>query len=153
MFSVNSDFNIDNIKVADWIFIDIDSEFVPFQIESLIIKSDDSFIAKLKDISTDKANKYNGLSIYLPESKLLTGIKKLNSDSIIGFEVIDKVLGNIGILEEIISKTGQDLLEVSFKDKKILIPVNENIILKIDHKKKLVKIDAPEGLIDLYLNA
>jgi 16S rRNA processing protein RimM len=138
------------INKNDWIFVDIDGELVPFQIESIYLKDDVSFIAKLRDITIEKADKFIGLGFYIPDENQQNNLSEVKS--IIGYDVIDKTQGNIGKINEVIFKTGQDLLQVTFKDKQILIPVNEDIILKINHKNKLVNIAAPEGLIDLYLN-
>ncbi len=33
----------------------------------------------------------------------------------------------------------------------ILVPMTDEIILKVDRENKLIEIDAPEGLIDIYL--
>jgi 16S rRNA processing protein RimM len=155
LFHINSEVEIDNIKTPGWIFIDIDSELVPFKIAEIKRKGEDNFVAKLLDTPVEKNNKYTGLQFYIESSGYEKPDNKSKSvnRSIIGFEVIDHMYGNIGLVDEIILKTGQDLLQVAFKDKKIYIPVNENIIIKIDYKQKLVKIVAPEGLIDLYLNS
>jgi 16S rRNA processing protein RimM len=40
---------------------------------------------------------------------------------------------------------------VSFNEKEILIPLVDEVILKVDRKKKELHIRAPEGLIDIYL--
>jgi 16S rRNA processing protein RimM len=138
------------LKQNAWIFIEIDGEFVPFQIEGITIKDDDSFIAKLRDITIEKADKFIGLEFYITDENQQNQLSEVKS--IIGYDVIDKTHGNIGKINEVIFKTGQDLLQVNSKDKQILIPVDASIILKVSHKNKTVNIDAPEGLINLYLN-
>ena len=37
-------------------------------------------------------------------------------------------------------------------EKEILVPLRDEILLKVIRSKKMLEIDAPEGLIDLYLN-
>jgi ribosomal 30S subunit maturation factor RimM len=44
-------------------------------------------------------------------------------------------------------------MQVFFKEKEILIPINPHVILDVDREKKEIQIDAPEGLIELYLNS
>ena len=39
----------------------------------------------------------------------------------------------------------------SLKGKEVLIPINESFLKKIDHKKKEVILELPEGLLDVYL--
>ena len=46
----------------------------------------------------------------------------------------------------------QDVFEISHPNgKEIMVPVLANFIEKIDRKNKVLRLDAPEGLIDFYL--
>ena len=54
-------------------------------------------------------------------------------------------------MKNIIEKHTQDLLEIQYMNKQILIPIDKSIIKKIDSKNKTINITAPDGLIDLYL--
>jgi 16S rRNA processing protein RimM len=36
--------------------------------------------------------------------------------------------------------------------KEVLIPIQDEIIMEVDRKNKSILVDAPDGLIDLYLN-
>jgi 16S rRNA processing protein RimM len=42
-------------------------------------------------------------------------------------------------------------LPIELNKKEVLIPINESFLKKIDHKKKEVVVELPEGLIDVYL--
>ena len=147
------DFNA--IKKFEWIIIDIDSELVPFHIEYYEERTSDSLLLKITDINIDKATKLTGLQTYLTKDCFYKTkrSKTINYKSIIGYKVNDKIYGNIGFVEELISKTEQDLLVINFNKKQILMPVNEDIILKINDEKQYINIAAPDGLIDLYINA
>jgi ribosomal 30S subunit maturation factor RimM len=35
------------------------------------------------------------------------------------------------------------------KDKEILIPLHEDLIIRIDNKKKIIKMDLPQGLMEI----
>ena len=91
--------------------------------------------------------------LYLP----LTQLPKLTGDKfyfheVIGFTVIDEVHGDIGIIQSINDSTAQALFEVLKEDKQLLIPVNDDIITKVDRKNKAIYVTTPEGLVDLYLS-
>jgi len=43
------------------------------------------------------------------------------------------------------------LCRIEINKKEVLIPINESFLKKIDHKKKEVIVELPEGLIDVYL--
>ena len=70
---------------------------------------------------------------------------------VIGFSVVDKEKGNIGICKEFIDISRQLIMQVEFEDKEILIPAVDEILKELDREKKIIYIEAPEGLIDIYL--
>ena len=48
--------------------------------------------------------------------------------------------------------TTTPLLSVEFNGKEILIPVIDEVIIDVNRDERLMKVKAPMGLIDLYLN-
>ena len=71
---------------------------------------------------------------------------------VIGFKIIDKTFGEVGILKSINDSTAQALFEIDRNGIEILIPMNDKFILKVDRKHQCIEVNTPEGLIDLYLN-
>ncbi len=65
----------------------------------------------------------------------LTGIFVFNLDE-----------GLLGIVERIFSTGANDVLVVKNKKEEILIPFTENVIKEVNLKKKIIKVDLPEGL-------
>jgi 16S rRNA processing protein RimM len=65
--------------------------------------------------------------------------------------VIDHLKGNIGTVRQILELAGNPQLEIDFNGKMILLPLHEDFIKKIDNEGKKVEVEAPEGLIDLFL--
>ena len=59
--------------------------------------------------------------------------------------------GNTGIVSKIIEMPQQFLLAIEFNGKEILVPIVDEIVKSIDHKTKTIYMEAPEGLIELYL--
>ena len=70
---------------------------------------------------------------------------------IIGYEVQDKRHGFIGCVEEILDRPEQEIIRILKGKKEILVPLTDEMISKIDRKKKILILDTPEGLVDLYL--
>ena len=102
--------------------------------------------------SDDDADKVMGSKLYLPLSFLpkLTG-NKFYFHEVIGFTLIDDVHGDIGIVQSVNDTTNQALFEVEKGDKQLLIPINDEIITKVDRESKTIFVTTPEGLVDLYL--
>ena len=44
------------------------------------------------------------------------------------------------------------LLIIDFNGKEILLPLFDGLIVNVDRESKQLKVNAPEGLIDLYLD-
>ena len=99
------------------------------------------------------ADRIMGSELFLP----LIFLPKLEGDKfyfheVIGFTVVDSVHGNIGIVQSVNDTTSQALFEVLKGDKQLLIPINDQIITKVDRETKTIQVTTPEGLVDLYLN-
>ena len=135
------------------VYLDLHGERVPFFIASLILKHNRKAVIQFQDFNTlEDANSFPGLELYLP-TKNLPSLKgnKFYYHEIIGFQVFDQKHGDIGIIREILELPRQSLFRILHGDKEILIPVVDEIIQKVDRKNKLLRIRAPEGLIEIYL--
>lgn len=134
-------------------FVGIGHDLIPFMIEGIELKEGNKAILKFEDVdSVGAAGTFTGKSLFLPLS-LMHGIpeKAVRYRGITGFTVIDENYGNIGILKSVIELPKQKLLQVIFKEKEILIPMVEEILIKTDRKKKILYVKVPSGLIEIYL--
>lgn len=137
----------------DALFVDLRNNLVPFFIESSQLHKSNLLRVRLEDVNTEAdADTLIKCDIYLP----LEFLPKLEDDKfyfheIIGFKVIDKAYGNIGIVKSINDSTAQALFEIDKDGTEILIPMNDEFITKVDKNKKEILVNTPEGLIDLYL--
>ena len=78
------------------------------------------------------------------------GPKEINTRHNIGFKIIDKLKGVLGIVENINDQTSQPLFEVTDGKKNILVPLHDDLLIEIDRKNKSILVNLPEGLIDLF---
>jgi 16S rRNA processing protein RimM len=135
------------------VYLDLHGERIPFFIVSVELKHHRKAVVQFLDFdSLEDAESLQGLEMYLPVTKLpaLKG-NKFYYHEIKGFEVIDQNHGNIGVIEDILELPLQSLFQIRHGEKEILIPVVDEIIQKIDRKKKILMIGAPPGLIEIYL--
>jgi 16S rRNA processing protein RimM len=135
------------------VYLDLHGERIPFFIASLELKHNRKAVIKFHDFETlEDAESLPGLEIYLPIANLpLLKGNQFYYHEIIGFHVIDQKHGDIGIIGEILEMPQQSLFRILFGDKEILVPIVDEVIQKVDRKKKLLMIRAPEGLIEIYL--
>jgi 16S rRNA processing protein RimM len=145
--------NPPDYRSLDSVYLDLDGEWVPFLIVSVEIQTGRKALFRFEDVNTAQdAAVYTGREMYLPLDSLppLKG-KKFYFHEVKGFAVIDAAHGNIGILKQVMDLPKQSLLQVQYGEKEILIPMVDEVILKVDRKKRELYIRAPEGLIDIYL--
>ena len=133
------------------VFLDIRGEPIPFFIEEIKVKNRNQLIVLFQDIDDD-SSQYVGTDLYLPLSMLpkLTG-NKFYYHEIKGFTIIDLNKGNIGICNDVLEYTHQAIMQIISDKGEILIPIADDIIKLVDRDNKIIQIDAPMGLIELYI--
>lgn len=138
---------------VDAVFIDLRGNLVPFFIESSQLHKSDLLRLKFEDVDTEAdADALIKSELYLP----LDLLPKLEGDKfyyheVIGFTITDSNFGKIGVIKAINDTTAQALFEVDRDGTEILIPMNDEFIVKVDKPNKTIEVETPEGLIDLYL--
>lgn len=135
------------------VYLDLHGEWIPFFIENLELKHNRKALIQFQDFATiEDAESLAGLEMYLPITELpaLKG-NQFYYHEIIGFAVTDVKHGDIGVVEDILDLPHQALFQIRFGEKEILIPVVDEVIQKVDKKKKHLYIQAPDGLIEIYL--
>ncbi|MDA0177643.1 MULTISPECIES: ribosome maturation factor RimM [Mesoflavibacter] len=138
----------------DSILVNLRGNLVPFFIESSQLHKSELLRIKFEDVDTeDDADSLIKSELYLP----LSFLPELEDDKfyyheIIGFKVEDKNYGNVGIISGVNDSTAQALFEIDRNGTEILIPMNDEFIIKVDKPNKTIIVETPEGLIDLYIN-
>jgi 16S rRNA processing protein RimM len=138
----------------EMVFVNINQQAVPFFIESSSLKNN-KLLIRFQDIdNAEKAASLVNKQLFLPLSMLpkLSG-NRFYFHEIIGFMLIDNDFGPLGPIEEILDYPNQAVMQVFYQGKEVLIPISEAVIKKLDRKNKSLHIQAPEGLIDVYLSA
>lgn len=137
----------------DACFVEINHQLSPFFFDQVTITNKGMAKVRIEDLNTpDAAKQLVGCKVYLPLAALppLKG-NQFYFHEVIGFDVIDRLAGNIGSIKDFMDQTSQTVM-ITIKDsKEILIPITSETIQKVDRKAKAIEITTPEGLIDLYL--
>ncbi|GEP95766.1 ribosome maturation factor RimM [Chitinophaga cymbidii] len=142
-----------SLKDITAVFIeDRKDSFLPYFIQKARAKDAEHLYIKLEGIdSREAARKLLQKGIYLDEADF-KGLASASAPlSLLGFSVTDKQHGPLGEISEIIEMPLQVLAKVMFREKEMLLPLNEQTLLKIDKKQQTVHLDLPEGLLDIYL--
>jgi 16S rRNA processing protein RimM len=134
------------------VFLEIDQLLVPFFIEDegLRFKSGESVITKLKWIDSDKkAKDICGLSVFVDQEDVILSDEEMSPHELVGFTLYDETLGLIGEINEVNDYSGNLLLSVVYQEKDALVPLNEDLIVRIDEVNREIELRIPDGLFDL----
>ncbi len=136
------------------VFLEIDGGLVPFFISNIGGIATDHFRATIEDYdNSGVAQRLVGFNVYLPKGKNdLPNEFQFDNDELIGYEVSDKTHGLIGIIRDVVQLPEQTVLQIFDEENEILVPFVADFYISIDHEKKLLHLDLPDGLIDLYLD-
>jgi len=135
------------------VFVSIRDSLVPFFIEKSRLHKSNLLRVQFDDIkSEEEAQRLVGAELFLPLSMLpkLSG-NRFYYHEIIGFSLQDAKHGNLGVITGVNDSAAQALFELEKEGKQLLIPINDEIIQKVDRSKRTIFVSTPEGLVDLYL--
>lgn len=133
------------------VFVEINQKLVPFFIEEIRI-GEKRAIIKFEDVDTEEDARFLLKKNILISSDIIGEDESddlIAYNALVGFKVVDKNKGELGVIEDFIERPGQDLLIMKYQEKEIFIPVDENIILKMQPRKKVLQVNLPEGLLEL----
>ena len=135
------------------IFIEVNGTLIPFFIEKSQLHKSDLLRLKFDDVTNEAdADALLKCDLYLP----LDSLPKLEGNrfyfhEIIGYQLNDENFGPVGKIKGVNDSTAQALFEVDRDGTEILIPMNDEFIVKVDRDNKTIIVNTPEGLIDLYI--
>ncbi|MDX2305605.1 MAG: ribosome maturation factor RimM [Microscillaceae bacterium] len=134
------------------VFVEIKQNLVPYFIEYIDFQ-DKKVVVRFEDIdSLEDAHTLVGCKLFLP----LDNLPPLEDGQfyyheVINFQIIDQTLGKLGIITNIYETGNQDLIAMLYQGREILIPLVDEFVLKINREEKILEVNLPEGLLDIYL--
>ncbi len=137
----------------DVLFADMNGKMVPFFVASHKLYPNSTGLFYFDDVDhIDKAQALVKKKIYMPLTKMPErGDDDFTYNDLEGFIVSDKTHGELGEIIAVNEYPQQFVATVLYKEKEILFPLNEDMIVEIDEDEKTLLVDLPEGLLDIYL--
>jgi len=125
--------------------------FIPYFPENSSAKSETETIIKIEGINSKESTR-----LLLQKEIWLTAadFEKFGSASspisFLGYSIYEGK-SFIGEIIELIEQPHQLLCKVIYQGKEALIPLHEESLIEIDKKKKMIFVQLPDGLLDIYL--
>lgn len=129
----------------------MDGILVPFFIEEYRFKSDNVALIKFERIdSSETASFFTNKEVYFPKSYAEQSVNNEYSwQYFVGFATEDRIHGCLGELVDVDESTINTLFIIERSDgTELLIPAQEEFIETIDHDKRIIKFNLPDGLLE-----
>ncbi|MGB7296391.1 MAG: ribosome maturation factor RimM [Candidatus Aminicenantales bacterium] len=132
------------------VFIGSEGALREYKIESLVLRGRD-YDLKLEGVDgLSQADSLAGLDVFLPPESLR---KRENGEfylfQLIGCRVTGRDGLPIGRVRDVLSSGGSALLRVESGEKEILVPFHTSICTEVDVEAKEIRLDPPDGLLDV----
>ena len=134
---------------CDFVACDIDGILVPFFFDTIRPKNNDTLIVKVERMeNADEVRFLTNRDAYIPR-QWVEESDELTWSYFKGFMATDTTMGILGEITDIDDNTINTLFIIGKGDDEILIPAQEEFIVGIDHERKEIVFNLPEGLISL----
>ena len=136
----------------DSIFIEINGLLVPFFVAKQSWSKGDTLIISYKNSTEALVDQTIGRDVFMPLSTLpkLSG-NKFYYHEVIGFEIREEDGKTCGNIVSINDQTAQHYFILDLAGKEIIIPIIKDWILELNREEKYLKMQLPEGLMDVFL--
>ena len=140
----------DWLKKDDVIFLELNKgSFIPFFVQTAKAANDEKYIITVEDVTVvEAAKKLIGKQAYVKED-ILSATAADTPLLWIGFNLVDKEKGSLGPIEDVMQAGPQWLAKLTYEGKEVLIPLIEQMILDVNIRNKYIRMDLPDGLLDL----
>jgi len=131
------------------LFIEIDGQRIPFYIEEILLADNDHLIVKLEFIDAiESAGNYTGCKIYI-ESEDTVGVQVTDLEKLLGYTAVDETKNFRATVKDFFEQNQNRILVLDFDGKEIMVPVADEVLTLVDHTRKIIQLNLPEGLIAL----
>lgn len=140
-----------HFKGIDALFVEKNAaSFIPYFIESASAKTDTLTHIQIEGIQTREATSILiGKKVWLPQAEFQKLVDKNSPLALLGYTVQQSGKA-LGIIQEVIEQPHQLLVTILYQGQEAYIPLHEESLKGVDHSKKLVLVELPDGLLDLY---
>ncbi len=134
------------------LFLEIDGLLVPYfpEEQGVRFRTDETALLKFQWIETElQAKGICGFQVYMKKEDWIDDEDTGSIHDLIGFKLIDKKLGIIGLIGNVEDYGGNLVIQITWQGKEILIPFNEDFLIRFDDQKREIEMECPDGIFDL----
>ena len=135
----------EDIDLQEPVYIEFDGLPVPFYFESFTQKGNNRALVRLTGVRNLKdADELAGRAFFADY------FEENEENSLIGWTVIEEEhIGIVGFVVDYENIPGNPCIWVETGHGEVLIPLHEELVLDVDEKTQTLRMEIPEGLLDL----
>tara|TARA_Y100001970_G_scaffold88747_1_gene112043 strand:+ start:13 stop:525 length:513 start_codon:yes stop_codon:yes gene_type:complete len=142
--------NFNGLSKVNFLFIEINKKHIPFRLDSSNTFRNKSYKIKLNEVNDEYyANQLISKSVFIESDDHKDEKKETHVYSeVINFQVYsnkEKIGEIIGINENL----PQQVFEINYNSKTVMVPIHKDLIIKIDKENKNIFLRIPDGLLDI----
>jgi len=140
-----------SLKGLKTIFLEgLRDEMLPWFVQTTRLKGPDEVYVKLEGLdSKEAARRVVQKEVWLRDEDFASFAGRTAPISMVGFRLFDGP-SDLGEILEVIEQLHQILCRIDLNGKEALIPVHEETLRGIDPRRREVRVELPEGLLDVY---
>ena len=124
--------------------------FIPYFIASASAKTDTISHLQLEGVKTrEAANFLTSKKVWLPQADFQKLVEKNSPLALLGY-MVQEAGKNIGVIQEVIEQPHQLMVTILYQGQEAYIPLHEESLQGVNHAKKIVQVELPDGLLELY---
>ncbi|MEN6453712.1 MAG: ribosome maturation factor RimM [Prolixibacteraceae bacterium] len=134
------------------LLLEIDGLLVPYfpEEQGIRFRTDVTALLKFSWVESElQAKEICGCQVYMKKADRIEEQGEDSLHDLIGFKLIDKKIGIIGRIENVEDYGGNLVIQLTWEGKEILIPFNEDFLIRFDDRKREIEMECPEGIFDL----
>lgn len=124
--------------------------YIPYFVSASKPSNTEEYIVNIEEVDkVEQAKKLVSKHVYVDE-KILADFARKSPLLWIGFKLEDKHQGSLGTIEDVLQTGSQWLAKLTYRNAEILIPLIEQTIEEVNIKTRIIKMELPDGLLEIY---
>ena len=142
--------NFNGLSKVKFLFIEINKKYTPFKLDSFSTFRNKSYKIKFNEVNDESyTNQLISKSVFIESNDHRDQKKEANVYSeVISFQAFNKK-EKIGEIIGINESLPQQVFEINYNLKTIMVPIHKDLIINIDKKNKKIFLRIPDGLLDI----
>ena len=129
------------------VFITIDGLPTPFYFKSFEARGANRAVVVFDDVESQRwAEELVGKTLWSPHTKAAAAAARRD---LTGYAACDRQHGELGAVVGFLDIPGNPCLQIAYRGRELLVPFNEDVVVKINGRKRTIETVLPDGLREI----